>query len=112
MKGNAVLKRAMLVGVGAVAGWYGSRLFSKGRDVAAIKAEETLKTTFTPENIGKTVGAATATATAEGVKSFINQLRDEVPAWRQSAENQVPKFAQHDDVIESSATVHRQARDS
>lgn len=76
-----MLKRVLLIGAGAAAGWFGHSLINKSRDTAAIRAEESLRTTFAPENIGRNAGRAAATATAEGVRSFIGQLREEVPAW-------------------------------
>ncbi|MFC7402246.1 hypothetical protein [Citricoccus sp. GCM10030269] len=77
-----MIKRVMLMGVGAAAGWLGHAAFRKGRDVAALKAEEALRTTLHPENIGRTAGQAAATALAASARSFAYQLREEVPAWK------------------------------
>jgi predicted secreted protein len=77
-----VIKRVMLVGVGAAAGWLAHTVFSKGRDAAAVKAEEALRNTLNPENIGRNAGQAAATALAASARSFAYQLREEVPAWK------------------------------
>jgi hypothetical protein len=72
----------MLVGVGAAVGWLGHTVFSKGRDAAALRAEETIRHTLNPENIGRNAGQAAATALAASARSFAYQLREEVPAWK------------------------------
>jgi hypothetical protein len=77
-----VIKRVLLLGVGAAAGWLGHTAYSKGRDAAALKAEETLRNTLNPENIGRNAGQAAATALAASARSFAYQLREEVPAWK------------------------------
>lgn len=77
-----MIKRVLLLGVGAAAGWAGHTVLSKGRDAAAVRAEETLKTTLSPENIGRNAGKAAASLLAEGTRSFVGQLVQEVPAWQ------------------------------
>ncbi|WMY77508.1 hypothetical protein [Citricoccus sp. I39-566] len=77
-----MIKRVMLVGVGAAVGWLGHTVFSKGRDAAAVRAEETIRNTLNPENIGRNAGQAAATALAASARSFASQLREEVPAWK------------------------------
>lgn len=77
-----MIKRVLLLGVGAAAGWLGHTVYSKGRDAAALKAEETLRNTLHPENIGRNAGQAAATALAASARSFAYQLREEVPAWK------------------------------
>lgn len=77
-----MIKRVMLVGVGAAVGWLGHTVFSKGRDAAAVRAEETIRHTLNPENIGRNAGQAAATALAASARSFAYQLREEVPAWK------------------------------
>jgi hypothetical protein len=77
-----VIKRVVLVGVGAAAGWLAHSVFSKGRDAAAVKAEETLRNTLNPEYLGRNAGQAAATALASSARSFAAQLREEVPAWK------------------------------
>lgn len=77
-----MIKRVMLVGVGAAVGWLGHTVLSKGRDAAAVRAEETLRNTFNPETIGRSAGQAAATALASSARSFAYQLREEVPAWK------------------------------
>ncbi|NUL44983.1 hypothetical protein F7P69_07205 [Cellulosimicrobium funkei] len=77
-----MIKRVMLVGVGAAVGWLGHTVFSKGRDAAALRAEETIRHTLNPENIGRNAGQAAATALAASARSFAYQLREEVPAWK------------------------------
>lgn len=80
-----MIKRVMLVGVGAAVGWLGHTVFSKGRDAAAVRAEETIRHTLNPENIGRNAGQAAATALAASARSFAYQLREEVPAWKTMA---------------------------
>lgn len=77
-----MIKRVLLMGAGAAAGWMAHSVLLKGRDTAALKAEEALRTTLAPENIGRQAGQAAATALAAGARSFTAQLREEVPAWR------------------------------
>ncbi|MFC0249831.1 hypothetical protein ACFFIO_15095 [Citricoccus parietis] len=77
-----MIKRVMLVGVGAAVGWLGHTVFSKGRDAAALRAEETIRHTLNPESIGRNAGQAAATALAASARSFAYQLREEVPAWK------------------------------
>lgn len=77
-----MIKRVMLVGVGAAVGWLGHTVFSKGRDAAAVRAEQALRDTLNPENIGRNAGQAAATALAASARSFAYQLREEVPAWK------------------------------
>ena len=77
-----MIKRVMLVGVGAAVGWLGHTVLSKGRDAAALRAEETLRNTFNPETIGRSASQAAATALASSARSFAYQLREEVPAWK------------------------------
>ena len=77
-----MIKRVLLVGVGAAAGWLGHSMLGRGRDAAAVKAEETLRNTLNPEYIGRNAGQAAARALAASARSFAAQLREEVPAWR------------------------------
>ena len=77
-----MIKRVMLLGVGAAVGWLGHTAFSRGRDAAVVRAEESLRTTFHPDTIGRNAGQAAATALAASARSFAYQLREEVPAWK------------------------------
>lgn len=81
-----MIKQVLMLGAGAAAGWLGHMALGKGRDAAAIKAEEALRTTLHPSTIGRNAGAATATVLAEGARGFAAQLREEVPAWRTVSE--------------------------
>lgn len=77
-----MIKQVLMLGAGAAAGWIGHMALGRGRDAAAVKAEETLRTTLHPSTLGRNAGAATATLLAEGARGFASQLREEVPAWR------------------------------
>ncbi|MGJ5590549.1 hypothetical protein ACSBQY_04945 [Micrococcus lylae] len=77
-----MIKQVLMLGAGAAAGWIGHMALGRGRDAAAVKAEETLRTTLHPSTLGRNAGAATATLLAEGARGFAAQLREEVPAWR------------------------------
>ncbi len=81
-----MIKQMLMLGAGAAAGWLGHMALGKGRDAAAVKAEETLRTALHPSTIGRKAGAATATVLAEGARGFAAQLREEVPAWRTVSE--------------------------
>ncbi|MDO5633622.1 MAG: hypothetical protein Q4G34_01930 [Micrococcus sp.] len=76
-----MIKNVLLLSAGAAAGWFGHRILWQGRDAAAVRAEETLRTTLSPENMGRQAGSAAASALAESARSFAAQLREEVPAW-------------------------------
>lgn len=76
-----MIKKVLLVGTGVALGWVGHSLTKKTRDAAVIKAEESLKTTFAPENIGRNIGQASASVASETVRSFIGQIREEIPSW-------------------------------
>ncbi|HEY4534438.1 MAG TPA: hypothetical protein VIG71_00435 [Enteractinococcus sp.] len=79
-KGTAVVKRVLLVGVGAAIGWYGHSKLSKGRDQAAIRAEEALRTSLAPENLGRSIGEGAASIIVESTKAFFTTVRDQIPA--------------------------------
>ena len=81
-----MIRQVLMLGAGAAAGWFGHRALGRGRDAAALKAEETLKTTLHPANLGRQAGAATATALTQGARGFVEQLKQEVPAWRTASE--------------------------
>ncbi|GAA4109974.1 hypothetical protein [Enteractinococcus coprophilus] len=74
------MKRVLLVGVGAALGWYGHSKLSKGRDAAAIRAEEALRTSLAPENIGRNIGEGAASIIVESAKGFFTTVRDQIPA--------------------------------
>ncbi|WP_150119424.1 hypothetical protein [Enteractinococcus helveticum] len=74
------MKRVLLVGVGAALGWYGHSKLSKGRDEAAIRAEEALRTSLAPENIGRSIGEGAAQIIVESTKAFFTTVRDQIPA--------------------------------
>ena len=101
-----MIKRVLLIGVGAAAGWIGHSLINKGRDAAVVQAEETLRTTFAPENIGRNAGQAAATALTEGARSFIGQLRAEIPGWSSQSEDSIggTPDADHHDIITGTAS--------
>ncbi|MBB4735346.1 hypothetical protein HDA30_000854 [Micrococcus cohnii] len=77
-----MIKQALMISAGAAAGWFGHRAVGRGRDAAALRAEQTLRTTLHPANLGRHAGSAAATALVEGARGFAGQLRQEVPAWR------------------------------
>ncbi len=79
-KGTAVVKRVLLVGVGAAIGWYGHSKLSKGRDQAAIRAEEALRTSLAPENIGRSIGEGAASIMVESTRAFFTTVREQIPA--------------------------------
>lgn len=91
------MKRVILVGVGAAIGWYGHSKLSKGRDQAAIRAEQALRTSLSPENIGRSIGEGAANIIVESTKSFFTTVRDQIPALNRGEEE--PPVAKHlDDV--------------
>ena len=74
------MKRVILVGVGAAIGWYGHSKLSKGRDEAALRAEEALRTSLAPENLGRTIGEGAANIIVESTRGFFSTVRDQIPA--------------------------------
>lgn len=74
------MKRVLLVGVGAAIGWYGHTKLSKGRDAAALRAEEALRTSLSPENIGRSIGQGAASILVETTRSFVGTMREQIPA--------------------------------
>lgn len=108
-----MIKRVLLLGVGAAAGWLGHTVYSKGRDAAALKAEEALRNTLNPENLGRNAGQAAATALAASARSFAEQLREEVPAWRSmssSLADPAPRAAGPDAPAAARQTIRGSAR--
>jgi len=79
-KGLAVVKRVLLVGVGAAIGWYTHSKLSKGRDQAALRAEEAFRTSLAPENIGRTIGEGAASILVESTRGFFTTVREQIPA--------------------------------
>ena len=84
LKGLAVVKRVLLIGVGAAIGWYGHSKLSKGRDEAAIRAEEALRTSLAPENIGRSIGEGAAGIIVESTRAFFTTVREQIPALNRS----------------------------
>lgn len=78
------MKRVLLIGVGAAIGWYGHSKLWKGRDQAAVRAEEALRTSLAPENIGRSIGQGAASILVETTRSFFNTFRDQVPVLNRS----------------------------
>ena len=74
------MKRVLLVGVGAAPGWYGHSKLSKGRDEAVVRAEEALRTSLAPENIGRSIGEGAASIIVESTRAFFTTVRDQIPA--------------------------------
>ncbi|WP_156832085.1 hypothetical protein [Yaniella halotolerans] len=74
------MKRVLLVGVGAAIGWYGHSKLSKGRDEAALRAEEALRTSLAPENLGRTIGEGAANIIVESTRGFFSTVREQIPA--------------------------------
>lgn len=79
-EGLAVVKRVIFVGVGAAIGWYGHSKLSKGRDEAALRAEEALRTSLAPENLGRNIGEGAANIIVESARGFFSTVRDQIPA--------------------------------
>lgn len=75
------MKRILLVGVGAAIGWYGHTKLSQGRDQAAIRAEQALRTSLAPENIGRSIGEGAANILIESTRAFFGTVRDQIPAF-------------------------------
>lgn len=78
------MKRVLLVGVGAAIGWYGHSKLSKGRDTAALRAEEALRTSLSPENIGRSIGEGAANIIVESTRAFVTTVRDQLPMLNRS----------------------------
>ena len=74
------MKRVLLLGVGAAIGWYGHTKLSKGRDAAALRAEEALRTSLSPENIGRSIGEGAASILVETTRAFFGTVREQIPA--------------------------------
>ena len=74
------MKRVILVGVGAAIGWYGHSKLSKGRDEAALRAEEALRTSLAPENLGRAIGEGAANIIVESTRGFFSTVREQIPA--------------------------------
>lgn len=74
------MKRVLLVGVGAAIGWYGHSKLSKGRDEAVLRAEEALRTSLAPENIGRSIGEGAASIIVESTRAFFTTVREQIPA--------------------------------
>lgn len=74
------MKRVLLLGVGAAIGWYGHSKLSKGRDEAALRAEEAFRTSLAPENIGRTIGEGAANIIVESTRGFFTTIREQIPA--------------------------------
>lgn len=92
------MKRVVLVGVGAAIGWYGHAKLSKGRDQAVLRAEEALRTSLAPENIGRSIGEGAASIIVESTKAFFITLREQIPALNRS--DQAPPVVELEDVDE------------
>lgn len=92
------MKRVILVGVGAAIGWYGHSKLSKGRDQAAIRAEQALRTSLSPENIGRSIGEGAASIIVESTKAFVTTVRDQIPALNRTGQSEAPIVQDLDDV--------------
>lgn len=96
-KGTAVVKRVLLVGVGAAIGWYSHSKLSKGRDEAAIRAEHALRTSLAPENIGRSIGEGAASILVESTKAFFSTVREQIPVL--SRADQMPPVVDNLDEV-------------
>lgn len=97
-KGLAVVKRVLLVGVGAAIGWYGHLKLSKGRDQAALRAEEAFRTSLAPENIGRTIGEGAANILVESARGFFSTVREQIPALNRA--QPAPPVVEHLDEVQ------------
>lgn len=88
------MKRVLLLGVGAAVGWYGHSKLSKGRDAAALRAEEALRTSLSPENIGRSIGEGAANIIVETTRGFFTTVREQVPALNRASQ-QVPPVVEN-----------------
>jgi hypothetical protein len=88
------VKRVLLVGVGAAVGWYGHSKLSKGRDAAALRAEEALRTSLSPENIGRSIGEGAASIIVETTRAFFSTVREQIPALNRNSQ-QVPPVVEN-----------------
>lgn len=77
-----MIKRALILGAGAAAGWLGHTVYSRGRQAAGDRAGQAMRDAVQPESLGEQVGQMAASALAAGARGFAAQLRDEVPRWR------------------------------
>lgn len=91
------MKRVLLVGVGAAIGWYGHSKLWKGRDAAAIRAEEALRTSLAPENIGRSIGEGAASIMVETTRSFFSTIREQIPALQRTTPQ--PPVVEHLDEV-------------
>ncbi len=92
------MKRVLLLGVGAAIGWYGHTKLSKGRDAAALRAEEALRTSLSPENIGRSIGQGAASILVETTRSFVGTMREQVPALNRA--QPAPPVVEYSDDVE------------
>lgn len=81
-----MIKRVLILGAGAAAGWIGHTAFSKGRQQLGDRADRAVRDAVNPETLGQQVGQMAASALAAGARGFASQLRDEVPQWRTAGE--------------------------
>lgn len=81
-----MIKRVLILGAGAAAGWIGHTAFSKGRQQLGDRADRAVRDAGNPETWGQQVGQMAASALAAGARGFASQLRDEVPSWRTAGE--------------------------
>ena len=84
------MKRFLLVGVGAAVGWYGHSKLWKGRDAAAIRAEEAFRTSLSPENIGRSIGEGAASIVVETTRAFFSTVREQIPALNRAPQQAPP----------------------
>lgn len=86
-----MIKRVLILSAGAAAGWLGHTAYSKGRQAVGDRAEQAVRDSVRPENLGEQIGQMAASALAASARGFASQLRDEVPAWRTVGEHRLSR---------------------
>lgn len=81
-----MIKRVLILSAGAAAGWIGHTAYSRGRQAVGDRAEQAVRDSVRPENLGEQLGQMAASALAASARGFASQLRDEVPSWRTAGE--------------------------
>lgn len=77
-----MIKRVLILGAGAAAGWLGHTAVTRVRRGSAPAETASTADTGLPSTLGRQVGSMAASALAAGAKGFASQLRSEVPTWR------------------------------
>lgn len=85
---HPVIKRTLMFGAGAAAGWLGRAVYQQVRRAEQdAQAHPTLQSRGA-QSMGRQAGQAAAAAAAATVRGFTQQLRSEVPSWRSVGESE------------------------